>query len=101
MPSRFKKYIFVTGVLLSSFLIIEVGIRVISVTYQILNGDINAFVDPINPVPVFELKNQNDKAIYRRTKHHLILTSSEFIANKEKNTYRVFILGGSAAAGFP
>lgn len=55
-----------------------------------------------NPVPVFEIAEENGVAFHVRTRHHpLMLPDLRFPVQKAPDTYRVFLLGGSAAAGWP
>ncbi|UCE86431.1 MAG: tetratricopeptide repeat protein [Deltaproteobacteria bacterium] len=60
------------------------------------------FVDAANPVPVFEPGEFEGRPVYRRTRHHpLMMPDQRFAAPKPANGFRVFLLGGSAAGGWP
>lgn len=88
--------------LLSSFLILEAGAIVIEWSRDRLTNDRSLYFDMKNPVPAFELAVENGVKVYRRTSHHrLLLGGQSFLQDKPVNGYRVFILGGSAASGWP
>ena len=60
------------------------------------------FVEVRNPVPVFEEVREGGAVFYARTKHHeLMLPGTRFAKEKPAETFRVFLLGGSAAGGWP
>ena len=59
----------------------------------------NPFIEAIHVVPVFE-RDASGRA-YVRTRHHWIGRNQRFAVSKSERTFRVFCLGGSAAAGWP
>ncbi|MCH2170345.1 hypothetical protein MK489_06155 [Myxococcota bacterium] len=59
----------------------------------------NPFVRVHNRVPVFDLEPGATE--YVRTPYHWISNAERFAARKTPGIYRVFVVGGSAAAGWP
>lgn len=59
----------------------------------------NPFLVTRNVVPVFQ--RSADARSYVRTPHHWISKDARFAAEKPAGAFRVFCLGGSAAAGWP
>jgi len=97
-----KKWLFIVATVFISLAILEVGSRLIEMAQRSLTEEINPYVDPSNPVNVFELKSVDGKKMYRRSSDHpLVVAGQQFRAAKTDDTFRVFMLGGSAAAGWP
>lgn len=63
----------------------------------------NPFVESVNPVPAFEIKDiGGTKLVVRSGDHPLMnLELKPFFLERPKGGLRIFVLGGSAAAGWP
>lgn len=82
--------------------LIELGCRGLEVIRDRLLSDNNPYIDLKDPEPLFELATENGVSIYRRTTHHLLVPDNKvFLGEKPTNGYRVFLIGGSAAVGWP
>jgi hypothetical protein len=81
---------------------IEIGARCMEWASARFVDQTHPFVDAQNPVPVFEEATVDGVRVMRRTRHHpLMLPGLSFAAEKPPNGFRVFLLGGSAAGGWP
>lgn len=93
--------LFFMGVLFA-LLLLEGGAWVIEWTRDRLVRDESIYFDTRNPVPAFEPAVENGIKVYRRTSHHRLLPGGQsFLQEKPADGYRVFLLGGSAASGWP
>ncbi len=62
----------------------------------------NPFVEAINPAPAFEVVEVDGRKMVQRTGFHpLMISGPPFPLEKPAGGLRVFVLGGSAAAGWP
>lgn len=63
----------------------------------------NPFVESINPVPTFDIKDVGGVKLVVRSGFHPLMNTNikPFFLEHPKNTLRIFVLGGSAAAGWP
>lgn len=88
-------------------LIIVGGIELGSIAIEYLENIIarkkNPYVEAINPVPAFEIKDIGGiKCVVRSGNHPLMNPELRpFTLERPKNGLRFFIVGGSAAAGWP
>ncbi len=81
---------------------IEIGARGIEWARARFFPEPHPFVDATNPVPVFEETELDGRRVFARTRHHpLMLPDLHFAAEKPRGGFRVFLLGGSAAGGWP
>jgi len=97
-----KKLVFVGIVVLLSLGCVEIGARLIEIIHHRVGRDENPFVDTTNPVRVFKSALQNGSEVYQRTEHHHRISPGQtFSLPKTQNTFRIFMLGGSAATGWP
>lgn len=101
-PPRRNRWLFPAITALLALLLLEGGARLLELGRDLLERRQNPFVDMRNPAPVFEAAEEDGTQIYRRTGYHrLILDDQRFLRHKPERGYRVFLLGGSAAAGYP
>lgn len=97
-----RRWLFPATAVVVSFLLLEGGARVIEQVRAYLGQESNPYLEMRYPAPVFESVLENGRHVYRRTSHHrLILGNQTFLKEKPPNGYRVFLLGGSAAGGWP
>jgi tetratricopeptide (TPR) repeat protein len=101
-PSR--RRLFAACVVLLGLAGVEVGARVVEALQQRLaprdQGE-TAFAVLANPVPAFERRIEDGRAVYRRTRAHWLPPRQGFAAEKPAGGLRIFSLGGSAALGWP
>lgn len=101
-PPRHHHLAFATVGFLLALAMLEGGARIIERARNTLHPGQNPFVDLRNSAPLFEPAEENGQQVYRRSSHHrLVLGNQSFLQIKPSNGYRVFIVGGSAAAGWP
>lgn len=92
---------------LLTFLIVatclEIGARLIEWADNAVARRKNPFVESINPVPAFEIKDVGGNKIVERSGFHPLMNPElrPFTLERPKGGLRVFVLGGSAAAGWP
>jgi tetratricopeptide (TPR) repeat protein len=82
---------------------IELGAHVIERIENVVARRRNPFVESVNPVPAFEIKELNGSKVVVRSGYHPLMNPElrPFALERPKGGLRVFILGGSAAAGWP
>lgn len=63
----------------------------------------NPFIEPVNQVPAFEIRNIGGVDCLVRTGHHPLMNPAlqPFLLRKPPGGMRFFVVGGSAAAGWP
>ena len=102
-PRGARKALLVAAVALLSLAGVELASRVlewgVNRYWAARPASENPFIEATHIVPVFE-RDANGRN-YVRTPHHWISNTQRFAASKSKKTFRVFCLGGSAAAGWP
>jgi tetratricopeptide (TPR) repeat protein len=82
---------------------IEVGCRVIERLENAAARRRNPHVEAINPVPAFEVKELGGRRMVVRTGFQplMVLNQRPFPLERPAGGLRIFVLGGSAAAGWP
>jgi hypothetical protein len=82
---------------------LEAGGRVIELGENALARWRNPYVEAVNPVPAFEVVELGGQRLVRRTGNHPLMGSTglTFPLERPAGGLRVFVLGGSAAAGWP
>lgn len=81
---------------------VELGARIIERVDNAAARRKNPFVEPINPVPAFEVVELGGVKMVRRTGFQPLMgTPAPFPLERPPGGLRVFVLGGSAAAGWP
>lgn len=82
---------------------IELGARFIERVENAVARRKNPFVESVNPVPAFEIKNVVGISYVMRSGFHPLMNPElrPFPLERPKGGLRVFVLGGSAAAGWP
>lgn len=81
---------------------IELGARGLELAQAFFQDPASQLPRATNPVPVFERAEVDGRSVWRRTRHHpLMLPTPQFAAEKPPGGLRVFLLGGSAAGGWP
>ena len=102
-PRGGRKALLVAAVALLSLAVVEVASRVLEQVADRARATRtereNPFIEATHVVPVFE-RDASGRS-YVRTRHHWISRTQRFAASKSKRGFRVFCLGGSAAAGWP
>lgn len=97
-----RQLVFTLTGLVLALALLEGGARVIEWARDALLSSQNPYVDRHNPAPLFEINEADGQRTYRRSKHHrLVMGNQSFLRVKPPSGFRVFILGGSAAAGWP
>lgn len=100
-PLPLKKKILFYGITISIpflfFIILELILR--STNYL---GNTDLFVDPNIPTAEYRIPNQNFASRYFFYTNVIPSPSIDvFLAEKPENSYRIFAMGGSTAAGYP
>ncbi len=82
---------------------IELGCRVIERVENAAARKKNPYVEAVNPVPAFEIVEIDGKKMVKRTGFQPLMASNQkpFPLERPKDGMRVFVLGGSAAGGWP
>lgn len=81
---------------------IELGCRLIERVENAAARRKNPYVEAINPVPAFEVVELEGRQMVRRTGFHpLMVQPKPFPLERPEGGLRVFVLGASAAAGWP
>ncbi len=82
---------------------IELGCRVIERVENAVSRRKNPYVEAVNPVPAFEIGEIGGRKMVRRTGFQPLMGSHQqpFPLERPPGGLRVFVLGGSAAAGWP
>jgi tetratricopeptide (TPR) repeat protein len=81
---------------------IELGCRLIERVENAVARRANPYVEAVNPVPAFEVVELGGRPMVRRTGFHpLMVQPAPFPLERPPGGLRVFVLGGSAAAGWP
>lgn len=82
---------------------VELGSRLIERLENAVARHRNPHVEAVNPVPAFEVVELGGTRMVRRTGFHPLMggDSRPFPLERPEGGLRVFVLGGSAAAGWP
>jgi tetratricopeptide (TPR) repeat protein len=81
---------------------IELGCRVIERIENAAARRKNPYVEAVNPVPAFEVVELDGRSMVRRSGFHpLMVPQPPFPLQRPEGGLRVFVLGASAAAGWP
>ncbi len=81
---------------------IELGSRVIERVENAAARQRNPYVEPINPAPAFQVvEKDGQKTVWRSGFQPLMVTPGPFPLDRPAGGLRIFVLGGSAAAGWP
>jgi tetratricopeptide (TPR) repeat protein len=81
---------------------IELGCRIIERVENSAARRRNPYVEAINPAPAFRIVEEGGrKMVWRSGFHPLMVTSGPFPLERPAGGLRIFVLGGSAAAGWP
>lgn len=81
---------------------IELGCRLIERIDNAAARRRNPYVEPVNPVPAFEILEVSGRKWVRRTGNHPLMRPHDpFPLERPPGGLRIFVLGGSAAAGWP
>ncbi|MBK9517519.1 MAG: hypothetical protein IPO09_09230 [Anaeromyxobacter sp.] len=81
---------------------VELGCRLIERVENAAARRRNPHVEAINPVPAFEVVELDGRRMVRRTGFHpLMVNPRPFPLERPEGGLRVFVLGASAAAGWP
>jgi tetratricopeptide (TPR) repeat protein len=82
---------------------VELGCRVIERLDNAAARRKNPHVEAVNPVPAFEIVEIDGKKMVRRTGFQplMVFNQKPFPLERPKGGFRAFVLGGSAAAGWP
>lgn len=97
-----RRWVFPAAAVLFSLAVLEGGARVIESARERLGGERSPYAELRRSASIFAEVEESGRQVYRRTSHHRrILGNQGFLKNKPRTGYRVFLLGGSAAAGWP
>src|SRR5512137_2319142 len=81
---------------------VELGCRVIERVENAAARRRNPYVEAINPAPAFTVVEQGGRKLVLRSGFHpLMAPTAPFLLERPAGGLRIFILGGSAAAGWP
>lgn len=82
---------------------VELGARIIEFVENTAARRKNPFVESINPVPAFIVKDVGGTKVVVRSGFHPLMNPElpPFTLVRPKGGLRIFVLGGSAAAGWP
>ena len=82
---------------------IEVGARIIEQVLNVVERRKNPYVESVNPVPAFKVADVGGVKCVVRSGFHPLMNPElrPFTLTRPKGGLRVFLLGGSAAAGWP
>lgn len=82
---------------------IEIGARLIERVENAVARRKNPFIESINPVSAFKISNDGGSAVIKQSGLHPMMNIDlrPFTLERPKGGLRVFVLGGSAAAGWP
>jgi tetratricopeptide (TPR) repeat protein len=88
--------------LLLTFAALELGSRVIERVENAVARRSNPYVEAVNPVPAFQVVDEGGTKMVRRSGFHPLMARDHPIPlQRPPGGLRVFVLGGSAAAGWP
>jgi tetratricopeptide (TPR) repeat protein len=98
-----RNLVFPFMALLLALALLEVGAHDIEWLRDRIFPVESPYVDQRNPVPLFERVDlRSGEKVYQRTAwHSLVQGGQSFAAEKPEKSIRIFIAGGSAAAGWP
>lgn len=98
-----RRYIFWFLTVLITISGIELGARLIEYIENTAARRKNPFVESINPVPAFKTVDNGGIKMVERSGFHPLMNPElkPFALERPKGGLRVFVLGGSAAAGWP
>lgn len=82
---------------------IEAGARLIERVENAVARRRNPFVESVNPVPAFKVYNDGGRTVFLQSGLHPLMNIDPrpFPLERPKGGLRIFVLGGSAAAGWP
>lgn len=81
---------------------LELGCHIIERLGDAVARHKNPHVEAVNPAPAFEVVDVDGRKMVRRTGFHPLMgPSSPFPLDRPPGGLRIFVLGGSAAAGWP
>lgn len=99
-PTRRRTFWVLTALILATG--VELGARLIERLDNAAARRKNPHVEPLNPVPAFEVVELAGVTMVQRTGFQpLMSTPAPFPLERPPGGLRVFVLGGSAAAGWP
>ncbi|MDD2735828.1 MAG: hypothetical protein PHF56_17985 [Desulfuromonadaceae bacterium] len=92
--------------ILTSLLVIgsiEIGARVMERIENAASRRKNPFIESVNPVPAFKIVDSGGTKVVVRSGFHPLMNPElrPFTLERPKGGLRIFLLGGSAAAGWP
>ncbi len=102
-PTNRRRYIFWLFTVLIAISGIEFGARLIEFLDNNVARRKNPFVESINPVPAFKIVDKSGIQFVERSGFHPLMNPElkPFTLERPKGGLRIFVLGGSAAAGWP
>jgi len=82
---------------------IELGARLIEWIENTVTRSKNPYVESVNPVPAFKVSNDGGTTVVKQSGLHPLMNIDlrPFPLERPKDGLRIFVLGGSAAAGWP
>jgi tetratricopeptide (TPR) repeat protein len=101
--SKRKRSIFWALTLLIVVTGIELGARLIERVENAIARHRNPFVESVNPVPAFKISSDGGPLMIKQSGLHPMMNIDlrPFALERPKGGLRIFVLGGSAAAGWP
>ena len=103
IPTDRRRLIFWTLTLLIVVAGIELGARLVELVDNAVARHKNPYVESVNPVPAFKLVDGGGTKVVVRSGFHPLMNPElrPFPLVRPRGGLRVFVLGGSAAAGWP
>jgi hypothetical protein len=99
--NRRRRILFAALLWLGVAVTLELGARLIESVRDALVHNIVPYTEATNRTPIFEAATESGTRVLRRTTHHPLVGGRTFLFDKPSLSYRVFLLGGSAASGGP
>lgn len=98
-----RRVVFWSLTILLVIFAIEAGSRIIELLENSVARRKNPFVESVNPVPAFKIVDYNGAKTVVRSGYHPLMNTAlrPFSLVKPQGGLRIFVLGGSAAAGWP
>jgi tetratricopeptide (TPR) repeat protein len=102
-PSPRSRLVFWVLAIVLVALGLELGSRAIEQVENAVARRKNPYVEAVNPAPAFEIYDDSGTKMVRRTGFHPLMAPNDrpFPLERPKGGLRIFVLGGSAAAGWP